>query len=146
MGSLVFIHPLRYFPHITIGLQNLSVYWLMMQSNSVSIIAEVPTTMQSSRNEHFRVYFLIRLYFSHNTFLSSSSKLRRYAFHPGQNLVCQCYKRAMSDLGCVSYLRLILHWAHGYSFFHAFLLSDNISIIILFDLPYIKCYSAWCSE
>ena len=39
MGNLVFIHPLRYLPHITIGLQNLSVYyWFMMQSSSVSII------------------------------------------------------------------------------------------------------------
>ena len=43
--SLVLNHSLRYLPHITIGLRNLSVYWLTMQSSSVWIIAEVPTIM-----------------------------------------------------------------------------------------------------
>ena len=61
-------------------------------------------------------YSLLRLYFSIIPFLSSSLRLRKYAFHPGQNLVCQCQKRAISDFGFSSYLRLILHWAQGYSF------------------------------
>ena len=35
IGRVVLNQCLRYFPHITIGLQNLSVYWLTMLSSSV---------------------------------------------------------------------------------------------------------------
>ena len=41
----------RYLPHMTMGLLNLSVYWFTMQSSSVAIMADVPTIIQSSRNE-----------------------------------------------------------------------------------------------
>lgn len=58
MGSLLLKQPLRYRPHITIGLQNLSVYWLTIQSNSVAVMAEVPTTIFPSTKTLSHVLFL----------------------------------------------------------------------------------------
>ena len=83
-------------------------------------------------------YLLVRLYLSSSSSLSSSLRLAVYAFQPGQKRVCQCQKRAMRDFGSLSYLRRILHCAHGYSF--------SIVLLLLYRFKCVYCRHEGCGQ
>lgn len=62
-----------------------------------------------------RYYNLSKLYLCRNVAFSSSGKWLKYAFQPGQKLICHLQKRPIRDLGFSSYFFLKVQFEHLYS-------------------------------